>query len=107
MPKRVAPRLHRILETPEARIDRRDHFPAATVIGIALEMGFDLRNQAVDGLGAASSGKPERQRLIRQRRRAERKIGSRAAERHHDQRRKSNRAPARTRRSCSQSCPAR
>jgi hypothetical protein len=74
------------LETPEPQIDWRDHFPTAAIVGIALEMRLDLRNQTVRRLIAAGGREPWGERLVRQERRAERKIESRGTERQHDER---------------------
>ena len=46
--KRVAARLHRVVEPAHPQVDRRQHFPAAAIVGIAFEMAFDLRHEAID-----------------------------------------------------------
>src|SRR5262249_57480771 len=69
-------RLRRVIETPEPQIDRRDHLPAASVVGIALEMRLHLCDQSVDRLIAAGGSKTRGERLIRQQRGPEREIKS-------------------------------
>ena len=61
-PQRIAPRLHRILIATEPHVDRRDDVPATTILRIALQMGLDLRDQAVDraGLGRRTQARSER-----------------------------------------------
>ena len=62
-------RKHGLAEKPLA-VDRTEHLPAATVIWIAGKMALDLRNHPVDRLALIA----RRQRLTRQRRRAEREL---------------------------------
>src|SRR4029077_19220504 len=69
-PKCIAPRPHRVIETPEPDIDRRDHLPAASVVRIALKMGLHRCNQSIDRLIGAGSGKTRGERPVGKERRS-------------------------------------
>ena len=63
---RIAPGSDRIVETAEAHIDRRQHFPGAAVFGIAREVILYLRDHVFDLAGLARRLRPRRQRCARQ-----------------------------------------
>ena len=97
-PKRVAPGLDGILETPEPQVHRCDHFPAAAIVGIALEMRLDPGDERFHG-GIARRSQPGREWLIRQRGRAEREIDCGRRQRHDQNRYYRDRSAAPRRRS--------
>src|SRR5262249_4428396 len=90
--KRVAPRLDRLFESPEPQIDRRHDLPATAVLRVGLEMSLDLRHKRLDRAALALAVKARGERLVRQRRGAEREIEPARTERQDDERDDGNRA---------------
>src|SRR5262249_47764213 len=62
----LAPRFHRLVETPETQIHRRDDLPTPAIIGVTRKMLFYPGHHGVEGRTLVRSGKARRKRLIRQ-----------------------------------------
>ena len=77
----IAPGPDRVVETADAHIDRRQHFPGAPVFGIAGEVILDLGDHVLDIAGLARRLQPRRQRFARQVGRAEREVERDGADR--------------------------